>query len=379
MRLRNDAFWGLVLCVLSSASCGGSSAPSSSNSADPSNADSTDDAAPSDSRPNASARDASTGTSPGSGNKPTNTATGKKDSGTVAATPDASAASELDAGVAVADSGSEPAGADSSAAPVDIPTPVAAPLIWGFGLGMSDVPSAVKFYTDVMKLTVEKDAIKRDDRTETTLYSTAAMRGARLTLMSFDDKRNTKKITAKVVWQSNDSGAVNAAASKYPGYVSRVDILGVVQFDGPDTYIHEVGGSFDDGGNGKTVPYPIALGFATSDLAAARKFYIALGMTESSVGSFPVTDVNGDATITEYSVKFPDGTGVVLQDWSPKRNAKDNPLKVVMMVPDAKALADKVVAAGGTIVKEAERSPAFDNRLLIVAKDLDGYVLEIVQ
>ena len=44
-----------------------------------------------------------------------------------------------------------------------------------------------------------------------------------------------------------------------------------------------------------------------------------------------------------------------------------------------KAMADKVVAGGGTIVKQAERTPAYDNRLVIVAKDLDGYVLEIVE
>jgi hypothetical protein len=30
-------------------------------------------------------------------------------------------------------------------------------------------------------------------------------------------------------------------------------------------------------------------------------------------------------------------------------------------------------------VKQAERSAAYDNRLLVVARDLDGYVLEIVE
>ena len=61
------------------------------------------------------------------------------------------------------------------------------------------------------------------------------------------------------------------------------------------------------------------------------------------------------------------------------RNAKDNPIKVVIAVPDAKAIADKLGAAGGSIVTPAARSPAFDNRLLIVAKDPDGYILEFVQ
>lgn len=261
---------------------------------------------------------------------------------------------------------------------LDIPAPMKTPQVWGFGVGITDVPAAVKFYTGVMKMTVEKDAIKRDDRTETRLYATQAMRGARLTLMNFDDMRNTRNITAKLVWQAQNTAAVNTAASMYPDYVSRLNI-GIVQFDGPETYIHEVGGSFDSGGTGITVPYPVAVGFAVSDQPAARKFYTSLGMTEMSLGSFSVTDANGTGTIAEYTVKFADGMGVVLQQWTPMRNAKDNPVKVVIFVPDAKAMADKVTAAGGTIVKPAERSQAYDNRLLVVAKDLDGYVLEIVE
>jgi predicted enzyme related to lactoylglutathione lyase len=284
-----------------------------------------------------------------------------------------SAAAGGSAGAAGATSG--PAAGSGSQ---DIPKPMSAPQVWGFGIGITDVPAAVKFYMGVMKMSVEKDAIKRDDRTETTLYGTQAMRGARLTLMKFDDMRNTRKITAKLVWQAQNVPAVNTAASMYPDYVSRLN-FGIVQFDGPETYIHEVGGSFDAGGAAITVPYPVALGFAVSDQPASRKFYTSLGMTESSLGSFSVTDANGTGTIAEYSLKFTDGMGIVLQQWTPMRNAKDNPVKVTIMVPDAKAMADKISAAGGTIVKPAERSPAYDNRLLVVAKDLDGYVLEIVE
>jgi predicted enzyme related to lactoylglutathione lyase len=65
--------------------------------------------------------------------------------------------------------------------------------------------------------------------------------------------------------------------------------------------------------------------------------------------------------------------------WSPPRNAKDNPLKVVIAVPDANATAELVVAAGGTIVSQASRSDLYDNRLVVVAKDLDGYILNLVQ
>jgi predicted enzyme related to lactoylglutathione lyase len=69
----------------------------------------------------------------------------------------------------------------------------------------------------------------------------------------------------------------------------------------------------------------------------------------------------------------------VLQNWSTPRNSKDNPVKVIFFVPDAKAMADKVVAAGGSLVKPAERIALYDNRLVIVAKDRDGYMLDLVQ
>jgi catechol 2,3-dioxygenase-like lactoylglutathione lyase family enzyme len=278
-------------------------------------------------------------------------------------------------GGTAADAGSDGA-AGSTTGP--IPTPVTAPLIWGYGIGITDVPAAVQFYTGIMNMTVEKDSVKRDDRTETTLYGTQAMRGARLVLMKYDDMRSTEKITAKLVWQSQNAAAVNTAASTYPGYVSRLN-FGIVQFDGPETYIQEVGGIFDSGGSAITVPYSIAIGFAVSNQPASLTFYTALGMTQSSLGSFAVTDATGAGTVAEYSVKYTDGMGAVLQAWTPMRNATNNPVELVLMVPDAKAMGDKVVAAGGTIVTPAARTPVYDNRLLVVAKDLDGYLLEIVE
>jgi predicted enzyme related to lactoylglutathione lyase len=272
------------------------------------------------------------------------------------------------------------AGAAGSTMPMDIPPPVKEPAVWGYGIGITDVPAATKFYTDVMKMMIVKDAVQREGRTDTLLYSTQAMRGARIVLMKFDDMRETRKVTAKLVWQAQSASSVNRAASMYPDYVSRLN-LGIVQFDGPETYIQEVGGSFDTtaGASSISVPYPIALGFAVSDQQASIKFYTALGMTDSALGTFTVTDATGTGSITEYTVKYPTGPGVVLQQWTPMRNAKDNPVSVILAVPDAKALGEKVVAAGGTIVKQAERSPMYDNRLLVLAKDLDGYILEIVE
>jgi len=264
--------------------------------------------------------------------------------------------------------------------PADIPDPVAAPYVWGYGIGITDVPAAVAFYTEVMKMTVEKEVV-RGDRTDTVLYSTQANRGGHLVLMHWGDGRATRKITAKLVWQASNATSVDRAARMHPDYVSRLN-LGIVQFDGPETYIQEVGGIFDTDAAAAsiTVPYPIAMGFAVSDLSASRRFYVdALGTAESRLGTFSVTDATGAGTITEYSYKYPDGPGIVLQSWVPARDAMDNPVMLVLFVPDAQAVADAIAAKGGTLVEPAARSAAYDNRLLIVAKDPDGYLLELVQ
>jgi predicted enzyme related to lactoylglutathione lyase len=283
-----------------------------------------------------------------------------------------------DAGAAGA-AGSATDGGDLDAMiPAEIPDPVTEPYVWGFGIGVTDMPSAVDFYKTVMQLTVEKE-VDRGDRTETILYATTAERGARLILMKFNDNRTTEKITAKLVWQASNSRAVNQAAAMHPDYVSRISFP-VYQFDGPETYIQEVAGIFDTEGGDIDVPYLVAMGFSVSDLTASRTFYReGLGMTEESVGTFPVTDATGSGTIVEYSERHPAGAGIVLQSWSPMRNSKDNPVKIVLFVQDAQANADAVVASGGTLVEPAARSAVYDNRLLIVTKDRDGYLLELVQ
>lgn len=297
-------------------------------------------------------------------------------SGSPVASPDAGTVTDPQLDASAADSG--PTNSTDATVPAEIPDPVTEPVVWGFGLGITDMPAAVKFYTEVMKMTVEKEVV-REDRSETVLYASAASRGARLILMKFNDNRMTRNVTAKLVWQAANAGAVDRAASEYPDYVSRLNV-GIVQFDGPETYIQEVGSIFDTEGGDIEVPYLIAMGFSVSDLAAGRTFYTTgLGMTEEPLGTFSVTDATGSGSITEYTVIHEGGPGVVLQDWTPERNSKDNPVKVVLSVPDAQAAADGLVAAGGTIVEPAKRTPVYDNRLLIVAKDLDGYLLELVQ
>ena len=318
------------------------------------------------------------GGGPASTSNPTGTPAGHVDGGAANGDGGTSATVGTDAG-GLAPDASEGGTTQPTAA---IPPPATAPYLWGAGVGITDVPSAVKFYTGVMQMTVEQSDVQRDDRTETVLVASQGKRGSRLVLMNFNDKRNTQKITAKLVWQASNPMGVSTAAASYPGYVSRL-AGALVQFDGPETYIQEVGSTFDTGGTGITVPYLIALGMSVSDQTASRKFYTtAFGMTtEALTGTFPITDATGSATVTEYTEQFSTqmGAAIVLQAWTPMRNSKNNPVKIVLFVPDAQAAADKVVAAGGTSVKPAERTPVYDNRKLVVAADLDGYILELVE
>jgi predicted enzyme related to lactoylglutathione lyase len=308
----------------------------------------------------------------------TNAAAGS--GGTAEAGSDAPAAG-ADGSASAAGTGAPAAGAGGGAASGPIPDPVKDPVVWAVGVGVSDVPAAVKFYTEVMAMTVEKEDVQREDRVETVLASTKAGRGSRLILMKYNDGRETRKISAKLVWQAPSPSTVNRAAAMHPDYVSRLNI-GIVQFDGPDTYIQEVGSSFDSGGTGIMEPYMVALGFSVTSSPATSNFWqMIVGMEEAPLGSFTVTDATGTASIAEVTLTIPTGGGsaIIPQEWTPMRNSKDNPVKVVLFVPDAQAAADKAMAAGGSIVQPAARSDVYENRLLIVTKDPDGYLVEIVQ
>jgi len=264
----------------------------------------------------------------------------------------------------------------------EIPEPVATPYVWGVGIGVTDLLQATRFYTDVMKMTVEKEVI-REDREEVVLFASEAKRGSRVVLMKYNDGRNTEKITAKLVFYASDVAGTVATAN-LAGYDTIFSIGMVAQIFGPSTYTHEIlnliGGP--PAGTMIGVPYFIAVGYSVSDFAASRRFFAeAFGMQESTPWSGAVTDATGAATIQEQTVEFSTqgGAGIVLQSWIPTRNSQDNPVKVVFFLPNAQEYADKIVAAGGSIVQEARRTDVYDNRILIVAEDPDGYILELVQ
>ena len=78
---------------------------------------------------------------------------------------------------------------------------------------------------------------------------------------------------------------------------------------------------------------------------------------------------------------YPDGESyIVLMNWHDKttRNYKDLPVKIVTRTKDPAALAAKIKAAGFTVTREPSPSAQVGNAIVGLAKDPDGYVLELL-
>ena len=83
----------------------------------------------------------------------------------------------------------------------------------------------------------------------------------------------------------------------------------------------------------------------------------------------------------EEVLGYPDGESyIVLMHWTDgsARNYKDLPVKIVTRVKDPVALQEKIRAAGMEITREYAPSDQVGGSSVGLAKDPDGYVLEIL-
>jgi predicted enzyme related to lactoylglutathione lyase len=253
------------------------------------------------------------------------------------------------------------------------------PYLRAGGIGVSDLEGASAFLTGVLGMSQEGRDVVREDRVERTFWAKEVNRGSRVVLMKFDDGRNTKDITAKIVFQAPDvkatyQGALDAGYGAILPPISLGTIL-VSQVKGPDGYTVEILNGLDDGGVNATKPYFIALAFGVTDLTAARKFYAdAFGMKET----LPYSDND----LVEQTMEYPTrgGGGLVLQHYNmTMHNYRDNPVKHVSFVPDVNSFASQIEDAGGTVVQEPAAMPAWGGKRGAVLKDPDGYLIELVQ
>jgi lactoylglutathione lyase len=75
------------------------------------------------------------------------------------------------------------------------------------------------------------------------------------------------------------------------------------------------------------------------------------------------------------------GASLVLMHWidGSERQYLNNPIKIVIYVPDAAAIIEAVRAEGLEIVKEPTTYPSMNNAIIAFAKDPDGYLVELIQ
>ena len=119
----------------------------------------------------------------------------------------------------------------------------------------------------------------------------------------------------------------------------------------------------------------VATGIGVSDLARSADFYTrVLGMTVQQ--TFKLDHM--DEIMVGYEGK---GASLVLMHWTDgsARNYRDNPIKLVLYVPDAAAAVEAIRAEGLEIVREAATSPGMGGALIAFGKDPDGYLVELIQ
>jgi lactoylglutathione lyase len=117
-----------------------------------------------------------------------------------------------------------------------------------------------------------------------------------------------------------------------------------------------------------------AVGIGVSDLKRSAEFYInVLGMTQAQVIKLDHMD--------EIILVHENRTAVVLMHWTDgsPRNYKDLPVKLVFYYTDPPAIADRIRAAGLEVTRYPEKLPSFGNAMVGLAKDPDGYVIELLE
>jgi lactoylglutathione lyase len=115
-----------------------------------------------------------------------------------------------------------------------------------------------------------------------------------------------------------------------------------------------------------------AVGIGVSDLDKSEAFYRdVLGMKRT--GTFHLDYMD------EVMLAHEGRNAVVLMHYTDgsARNYRDNPVKLVFYVTDPKIFADRIKAAGLEVTREP--TPTGNLGVICLAKDPDGYVIELIQ
>ncbi len=116
-----------------------------------------------------------------------------------------------------------------------------------------------------------------------------------------------------------------------------------------------------------------AVGIGVSNLERSVDFYTrVMGMKKMQTFKLPHMD--------EVVVGYEGRTAIVLMHYTDgsAQHYANNPVKIVFNVTDPKALADAIRADGCEITREPTPIPEFGNAIVGLAKDPDGYVIELL-
>jgi len=245
------------------------------------------------------------------------------------------------------------------------------PYVTAAGIGVSDLEASARFYTEVLGLTFKYD-LSTPNWDEKILED---VRGNSVVLMKSKPERKTQKNPVKLVFAVQDTEAAFQAVLEGGGGMASAPAT----FEGttialgydPDEYLVEL------------VQVPavpsnvlVGMGIGVSDLDEAADYYTrVLGMVfERDI------DVPGFMDEKVLRSSLMKGPSLVLMHYEDETKVyKDVPAKVVLGVPDAKAFASVIASEDA---KKLLLPPApYANSGLIVgmAKDLDGYLVEIIQ
>ena len=249
----------------------------------------------------------------------------------------------------------------------------APPRLESAGIGVSNLERSTDFYSRVIGMDIRCQA--GTDTMDKVTLEFSDSKGSDLILMHYTDgsQPNYANNPVKLVFYVPDAialaQAIAAEGLRILAWPSlQYGTLVGIAVD-PDGYWIEI---VEDRTAEK--PYLGAVGIGVSDLESSGDFYSrVMGMTEQYRLSLGFMD--------EIILQIENGGGsaVVLMHYATPRNYKDLPVKLTYCVTDPQQTIEDIRGEGLEIHVSPRPKPKFNPLAYGLAKDPDGYLLEIVQ
>ena len=254
--------------------------------------------------------------------------------------------------------------------------------VGGAGIGVSDVDASFAFYNEVLGMSLRYELNVPGYVNEKILYFKES-KGSDVVVMNYIDgrERNYKNNPLKLVFYVPRAGDV-IEAIRARGLTILAEPTAQAAFGGtligfardPDGYVLEIIEAAD-----LKVPYLGALGLGVADLDRAKDFYTRVLGMRAMGDLIKVPGVWDEWVMQHTSGK---GSAIVLLHYTDNstRNYLNNPIKTVHFVADVREVVAALEAEGLPILSPPMMfNVKGTDALIALARDPDGYVLELVQ